>query len=154
MSEITRKGLLDNRMGAKNFATGAREEERERQPAGFNSPLAPIIRWWSHTATCPKCGNKVPAGKLLRLTRFSPHTTCPTCSSKLKSENLGTGTLIGGVGGGVGGGLGALFASRWVLTGNIVYLVLVGCVIVAVFLSAWGAMVKCVRFESSDVDMT
>jgi len=98
-------------------------------------------------ATCPKCGNKIPARKLLSLTRFSGSITCSVCSSQLQWKNKGTGSLIGGIGGGVGGGIGALFADWWVSTGNLVYLVLILAVIVTVFFAAWGAMVKFTKFE-------
>ena len=96
---------------------------------------------------CPKCGNKVPARKLLLLTRFNTAITCPTCASKLQWKNKGTGSLIGGVGGGVGGGLGALFGIWWLQTGNVAYLGLVVGVIVAVFFAAWMAVVKFTEFE-------
>ena len=105
------------------------------------------ICWRSLVVVCPKCGNKIPAQKLLLLTWFNTAITCPTCASKLQWKNKGTGSLIGGVGGGVGGGLGALFEIWWLQTGNVAYLGLVVGVIVAVFFAAWMAMVKFTEFE-------
>ena len=96
---------------------------------------------------CPKCGSNIPARKLLLLTRFSTTITCPICASKLQWKNKGTGSLIGGVGGGIGGGLGALFAIRWVQTGNVAYLGLLVGVFAAVFFAVWVAMVKFTKFE-------
>ena len=96
---------------------------------------------------CPKCGNKIPARKLLLPTRFDSSITCATCASKLQWKNKGTGSLIGGVGGGVGSVLGALFVIWWLQTGNVAYLGLIVGVIVAVFFAVWMALVKFTKFE-------
>ena len=99
------------------------------------------------TAKCPKCGNKIPARKLLLLTRFSTSTTCPMCSSQLEWKNKRTGSVIGGLGGGVGGGLGTLLGELWVWTGDTIYLVLIILLIVGVFFAALGAVAKYTKFE-------
>ncbi len=98
-------------------------------------------------ASCPKCGNRIPADKLLSLTRFSTSVKCPTCNSLLEWKNKGTGSVIGGVGGAVGGGVGALLTELWVWTGNITYLTLIIPLIAGVFFAVWGAVVKFTEFK-------
>ena len=93
--------------------------------------------------TCPKCGNRIPARKLLFLARFNTTITCTTCASKLQWKNKRTGSLIGGV----GGGLGTLLLINWSQTGNVVYLTLFAGLLATVFFAAWVAMVKFTRFE-------
>jgi DNA-directed RNA polymerase subunit RPC12/RpoP len=95
-------------------------------------------------AMCPNCGKKIPMSKLLYI-RTS--IKCPACGSILQWKNKGTSRLIGSIEGGAGGGLGAFFGGKWVLTGNIGYLILVFAVMVAVFFTAWTATVKFTRFK-------
>ena len=95
--------------------------------------------------TCPKCGNKIPAWKLIFLTNFNT-ITCPTCSTRLQA-NKKINTLIGGIGGGVGGGIGALLLGSWFQTKEVCYLILFIALLILIFFASWLAEIKFMKLE-------
>jgi DNA-directed RNA polymerase subunit RPC12/RpoP len=98
---------------------------------------------------CPKCGNKLQARKLLRLTNLNT-ITCQVCSSKLRVKNKNFNSTIGGVGGGIGGGLGTLLLISWIRTGNILFIGLFIALIIAISLSVWLLANKYIELELAE----
>jgi hypothetical protein len=94
---------------------------------------------------CPKCGNEIPAWKLIFLTNFNT-VTCSTCLAKLQA-NKKIGSLIGGIGGGVGGGLGGLLIFFWFDTKEMIYLMLLITVFPILFLASLLASIKFMKLE-------
>jgi len=95
--------------------------------------------------TCPKCGSKIPAWKLMFLTNFNT-IACPTCSAKLQA-NKKINSLIGGIGGAVGAGLGALLLIFWFDAKEVSYLMLLIALFILIFFAAWLAQLRFVKLE-------
>ncbi len=95
---------------------------------------------------CSKCGSKLQYRKIFVLTNENT-ITCQVCSSRLRVRNKNVNSIIGLVGGGLGGGLGAFLLISWVLTSNVLYLILVPILFVTDILGALFFVDKYVEVE-------
>ncbi len=84
--------------------------------------------------TCPKCKSSLQARKILVLSNNNT-VICQTCSSRLRVENKGVNSKIGGAGGAVGAVSMFLLLRLLFQTGNLLYLALMAAVL-TVLLSA------------------
>jgi DNA-directed RNA polymerase subunit RPC12/RpoP len=105
-----------------------------------------IVCWGKKMAVCPKCGSRLQARKLLRLTNLNT-IRCQVCSSKLRIKNKDTNSIIGGTLGGLGASLGILLFMFYFWTGNTVYLGLNALWLAGLFALTWLLAIKFVKVK-------